>query len=125
VGQRAFAELVRRHTDHVDALINNAGVMSPNRQQTTDGYELNFAIHHLAPFALTSLLLPLLRSGRAPGGPGGTSLARVVNVNSAGHQTSLGGHRDPTLDFDDLQSGHGYDPFLAYSRSKLANLLFS
>jgi NAD(P)-dependent dehydrogenase (short-subunit alcohol dehydrogenase family) len=48
-----------------------------------------------------------------------------VNVNSAGHQASLGGHHNPRLDFNDLQSQHGYDPFLAYSRSKLANLLFS
>jgi NAD(P)-dependent dehydrogenase (short-subunit alcohol dehydrogenase family) len=124
-GQRAFAELVHRHTDHVDALINNAGVMSPHRDETIDGYELNFAIHHLAPFALTRLLLPLLKSGQMPDGPAGVNVARVVNVNSAGHQTSLGGHHDPILDFDDLQSRHGYDPFLAYSRSKLANLLFT
>lgn len=124
-GQHAFAELVRNQTDRVDALINNAGVMSPNRQQTSDGYELNFAVHHLAPHALTGLLLPLLRAARMPAGPGGVSLARVVNVNSAGHQTSLGGHHNLRLDFDDLQSHHDYDPFLAYSRSKLANLLFS
>src|SRR5262249_35086454 len=39
-GEQTFAELVRRHTDHVDALVNNAGVMSPHRQETTDGYEL-------------------------------------------------------------------------------------
>jgi NAD(P)-dependent dehydrogenase (short-subunit alcohol dehydrogenase family) len=124
-GQRAFANLVHRQTDHVDALINNAGVMHPKRQQTTDGYELNFAVHHLLPFALTSRLLPLLRAGRMPAGPGGVDLARLVNVNSAGHQTSLGGHHNPRLDFDDLQSLHSYDPFLAYSRSKLANLLFT
>lgn len=124
-GQRAFADLVIEQTDHIDALINNAGVMSPHRQQTSDGYELNFALHHVAPFALTGLLLPLLRAGKMPGGPAGVSLARVVNVSSAGHQASLGGHHNPELDFDDLQSQHGYDPFLVYSRSKLANLLFS
>lgn len=124
-GQRAFADFVSEQTDRIDALINNAGVMSKHRQQTSDGYELNFAIHHLAPFALTGLLLPLLRAGQVPEGPGALNLARVVNVNSAGHQASLGGHHNPRLDFDDLQSQHGYDPFLAYSRSKLANLLFS
>jgi NAD(P)-dependent dehydrogenase (short-subunit alcohol dehydrogenase family) len=70
-------------------------------------------------------MLPLLRAGRMPDGPGGVSPARVVNVNSAGHQSSLGGHHNPQLDFDDLQSQQRYDPFLAYSRSKLANLLFS
>jgi retinol dehydrogenase-12 len=106
-------------------LINNAGVMSPHGQLTGDGYELNFAVHHLAPYALTGILLPLLRHGEVSHGPGGVRHARVVNVNSAGHQTSLGGHHNPQLDFDDLQSEHGYDPFLAYSRSKLANLMFS
>jgi len=115
-GCRSFAEFVAAQTDHVAALINNAGVMSPRRVETADGLELNFAVHHLAPFVLTNALLPLLR--RFPA-------ARVVNVNSAGHQTSLGGHHNPTLDFDDLQSRRGYDPFLAYSRSKLANLLFT
>lgn len=124
-GRRAFADLVHECTDHVDALVNNAGVMSPDRRLTGDGHELNFAVHHLAPAALTGLLLPLLRAGRMPDGPDGACLARVVNVNSAGHQTSLGGHHDPRLDFDDLQARHGYDPFLAYSRSKLANLLFT
>jgi len=124
-GRRAFAVHVREHTDHVDALINNAGVMSPHRQLSDDGYELNFAVHHLAPYELTGLLLPLLRRGEVSDGPGGVRNARVVNGNSAGHQTSLGGHVDPQLDFTDLQSEHGYDPFLAYSRSKLANLLFT
>lgn len=124
-GRHAFAAHVREHTDHVDVLINNAGVMSPHRQLSDDGYELNFAVHHLAPYELTGLLLPLLRRGEVPQGPGGVRHARVVNVNSAGHQKSLGGDVNPELDFTDLQSEHGYDPFLVYSRSKLANLLFS
>ena len=106
-------------------LINCAGVIIPQRHTSVDGYELNFAVHHLAPFAITSRLLPLLLAGGVPAGPQGRPLARVVNVNSAGHQASLGGHHNPTLDFDDLQSERSYDPFLAYSRSKLANLLFT
>ncbi len=116
---------VAGHTDHIDVLINNAGVMSPDRRVSPDGHELNFAVHHLAPFAVTSRAMPLLRKGHVPGDPEGRDRPRVVNTNSAGHRHSLGGHVNPTLDFADLESEREYDPFLAYSRSKLANLLFT
>lgn len=101
--------------DHLDALVNNAGVMIPARQTTSEGAELNFAVHHLAPYSMTSKLLPLLARGSG----------RVVNVNSEGHRAPLFGGGPVRIDFDDLDSVHGYDPFLAYSRTKLANLLFS
>jgi NAD(P)-dependent dehydrogenase (short-subunit alcohol dehydrogenase family) len=101
--------------DHLDALVNNAGVMIPTRQATSEGVELNFAVHHLAPYSMTSKLLPLLARGAG----------RVVNVNSEGHRAPLFGGGSVRIDFDDLGSDHGYDPFLAYSRTKLANLLFS
>jgi NAD(P)-dependent dehydrogenase (short-subunit alcohol dehydrogenase family) len=100
-------------------------VMLLSRTTSPGGLELNFAVHHLAPFALTSRLLPLLRRGAVPHGPDDAALPRVVNVNSAGHQASLAGHINPELDFDDLQSSQHYEPFLAYSRSKLANMLFT
>jgi retinol dehydrogenase 12 len=64
---------------------------------------------------MTSKLLPLLAR----------DAARVVNVNSEGHRAPLFGGGAVRIDFDDLDSVHGYDPFLAYSRTKLANLLFS
>lgn len=102
-GWDTAAEWVSRRTDHLDVVINAAGVMLPDRRTTTEGIELNFAIHHLAPFALTSRLLSLLRRGAVPDGPDGASLPRVVNVNSAGHQASLAGHINPILDFEDLQ----------------------
>jgi NAD(P)-dependent dehydrogenase (short-subunit alcohol dehydrogenase family) len=105
---------VRDRVDHVDVLINNAGTMLPTRQVTQEGNELNFAIHHLAPYSMTSGLLPLLLRGQG----------RVVNVNSEGHRAALFGSGAIRLDFDDLNSERGYDPFVAYSRSKLANLLF-
>jgi NAD(P)-dependent dehydrogenase (short-subunit alcohol dehydrogenase family) len=124
-GWESASAWVNAHTDRLDVLINAAGVMLPSRTTTADDLELNFAVHHLAPFALTSRLLPLLRQGAVPHGPDDATLPRVVNVNSAGHQMSLAGHINPELDFDDLQSSRSYDPFLAYSRSKLANLLFS
>jgi NAD(P)-dependent dehydrogenase (short-subunit alcohol dehydrogenase family) len=101
--------------DHLDALVNNAGVMIPARQTTSEGAELNFAVHHLAPYSMTSKLLPLLARGAG----------RVVNVNSEGHRAPLFGGGAVRIDFDDLDGDHGYDPFLAYSRTKLANLLFS
>jgi len=101
--------------DHLDALVNNAGVMIPARQTTSEGAELNFAVHHLAPYSMTSKLLPLLARGAG----------RVVNVNSEGHRAPLFGGGAVRIDFDDLENGRGYDPFLAYSRTKLANLLFS
>jgi NAD(P)-dependent dehydrogenase (short-subunit alcohol dehydrogenase family) len=101
--------------DHLDALVNNAGVMIPTRQTTSEGVELNFAVHHLAPYSMTSKLLPLLARGAG----------RVVNVNSEGHRAPLLGGGSVRIDFDNLQSDHGYDPFLAYSRTKLASLLFS
>jgi NAD(P)-dependent dehydrogenase (short-subunit alcohol dehydrogenase family) len=99
----------------LDALVNNAGVMIPARQITSEGAELNFAVHHLAPYSMTSKLLPVLARGAG----------RVVNVNSEGHRAPLFGGGSVHIDFGDLGSDHGYDPFLAYSRTKLANLLFS
>ena len=106
---------VRAETDSIDTLVNNAGVMIPRRTLTEEGMELNFAVHHLAPFTTTSLLMPLLARGAG----------RVVNTNSEGHRAPLFGGGDIRLDFDDLQSAHRYSPYLAYSRSKLANLLFT
>lgn len=113
-GVDRVARQVHAATDHVDVLVNNAGVMLPTRQTTPDGMELNFAVHHLAPYSLTSRLLPLLR-------PAG----RVINVNSEGHRAPLRGGGPVHLDFGDLQGEKDYDPFMAYSRSKLANLLFT
>lgn len=101
--------------NHLDALVNNAGVMIPTRQTTSEGVELNFAVHHLAPYSMTSRLLPLLRAGSG----------RVVNVNSEGHRAPLFGGGPVRIDLDDLNMEHGYEPFLAYSRTKLANLLFT
>jgi NAD(P)-dependent dehydrogenase (short-subunit alcohol dehydrogenase family) len=124
-GCKRLVDDIARHTDHIDVLINNAGLMTPDRRISQDAHELNFAVHHLAPFAVTSRAMPLLRKGSVPGDPDGRDRPRVVNTNSAGHQYSLAGHVNPTLDFTDLESERDYDPFLAYSRSKLANLLFT
>jgi NAD(P)-dependent dehydrogenase (short-subunit alcohol dehydrogenase family) len=114
-GVAAVVREIREHTDHVDTLINNAGVMLPRRQVTGEGMEYNFAVHHLAPYTMTALLLPLLERGDG----------RIVNTNSEGHRTTMSGAGGIDLDFSDLQSERHYSMFLTYSRTKLANLLFT
>jgi NAD(P)-dependent dehydrogenase (short-subunit alcohol dehydrogenase family) len=90
-------------------LINNAGVIPQRREVTVDGLEMQLAVNYLAYFLLTGLLLPQLVAG-AP--------SRIVNVSS-------GAHSHASLDFDDLQAERDYRPKSAYSRSKLADILFS
>ncbi|GAA5053531.1 NAD(P)-dependent dehydrogenase (short-subunit alcohol dehydrogenase family) [Thermocatellispora tengchongensis] len=109
------AKEVHAAVGHIDTLVNNAGVMLPDRRTTAEGIELNLAVHHLAPWSMTGRLLPLLRRGDG----------RVVNVNSEGHRAPLRGPGPVLLDLGDLNSEHGYDPFLTYSRTKLANLMFT
>ncbi|MGD0798856.1 MAG: oxidoreductase [Acidobacteriaceae bacterium] len=113
VRQVAAAEAARGLP--LDLLINNAGVMAPKRrQQTADGFELQFGTNVLGHFALTALLLPALELA-AVGSP---RRPRVVTVASIAHK---GGH----LDFDDLQSAGHYSPMRAYRQSKLANLMLA
>lgn len=114
-GVETVADDIARHTDVVDTLINNAGVMVSGRKVTSEGIELNFAVHHLAPYSMTQHLLPLL--GRGDG--------RVVNTNSEGHRAALFYPGVIDIDFTDLQSERRYHTFVAYSRTKLANLLFT
>lgn len=114
-GVAAVAEEIASLTDRVDTLLNNAGVMLSHRRLTEEGVETNFAVHHLAPWSMTQQLLPLLRRGDG----------RIVNTNSEGHRAALFSAGSTALDFDDLQMERGYSTFLAYGRSKLANLLFT
>jgi NAD(P)-dependent dehydrogenase (short-subunit alcohol dehydrogenase family) len=94
--------------DHLDVLVNNAGVMMPPRTVTRDGRELQFATNHLGHFALTGLLLERLARGRD---------SRVVTVSSLEHRAGR-------IDFDDLASEREYQPRTAYRRSKFANAVF-
>lgn len=94
----------------IDLLVNNAGVMAiPTRQETEDGFELQFGSNYLGHFALCARLLPLLC---------GPQQARVVNLSSLAH-------RKGQIEFDDLQGRHAYRPWKAYAQSKLAMLLFA
>jgi NAD(P)-dependent dehydrogenase (short-subunit alcohol dehydrogenase family) len=97
--------------DHIDLLINNAGVMMTPKSTTKDGFELQFGTNHLGHFALTGRLLDRLLA--TPG-------SRVVTVSSAGHRFARAGIR-----FDDLQSERRYNRLVAYGQSKLANLMFT
>ncbi|MGW1788948.1 oxidoreductase [Streptomyces tubercidicus] len=94
--------------DRLDLLINNAGVMALPHRTTADGFEMQFGTNHLGHFALTGLLLPKLLA--TPG-------ARVVTVSSMLHALA-------DLDYSDLNSEHSYRRWIAYGRSKSANLLF-
>jgi NAD(P)-dependent dehydrogenase (short-subunit alcohol dehydrogenase family) len=107
--RRVAGEFRERH-GRLDVLVNNAGIIANERRLSPDGIELTFAVNHLAYFLLTHLLLDPLRAS-AP--------SRVVNVASDAHRIIKG------LDFDDLQGAARYNGFLAYARSKLANILFT
>ena len=97
----------------VDILINNAGVMSPpKRQETRDGFELQFGTNHLGHFALAGHLLPLLRAAES---------ARVVTVSSlAAAQRNL-----DCSDTGDVNALHSYKPMRSYGMAKLAQLMFA
>jgi retinol dehydrogenase 12 len=106
---RQAAQYLSDRYPRIHVLINNAGVIPRTREITVDGLEMQFAVNHLAYFLLTNLLLSRLEAG-AP--------SRIISVSS-------GAHTHATLDFDDLQSERGYDPRDVYSRTKLANILFT
>ena len=106
---REAADELKAAHQRIDLLINNAGVMYTDKDTTKDGFELQFGINHLGHFALTGLLLD-----RLAGRPG----ARVVTVSS-------NNHREGRINFDDLQSQHGYRRIAGYGQSKLANLMFT
>jgi NAD(P)-dependent dehydrogenase (short-subunit alcohol dehydrogenase family) len=106
---RDFATGIASERDHLDLLVNNAGVMAPPRRTTKDGFESQFGTNHLGHFALTGRLMATLLAASEP---------RVVTLSS-------GAHRMGTINFDDLQRERRYNNWLAYGQSKLANLIFA
>lgn len=108
----ALAERLKGSHDHLDVLINNAGVMTPPvRKTTADGFELQFGTNYLGHFALTAHLLPLLLRGQDP---------RVVTLSSIAARG-----KNVAINFDDLQAERSYKPMPVYSQSKLACLMFA
>ena len=106
---RALAATITERIDHLDVLINNAGIITTERVQTVDGFERTFAVNYLAPFALTNALLPLLRAS-AP--------SRVLCLTAAVEPIGR-------LPFKDLQREHHFGGLRAYSQSKKALAMYT
>lgn len=106
---RELAAEVLERCEHLDVLVNNAGLTLGELILTEDGIESTFAVNHLAPFLLTALLRERLEAS-AP--------TRVVTVASDAHK---GGK----IDFDDLSGQRAFSGWRAYCQSKLANILFT
>src|SRR5213592_1541560 len=105
---RGLAEKVLATHNRLDVLVNNAGLITPRFRLSEDGYELTFAVNHLAPFLLTNLLLDRLRAS-AP--------SRIVTVASQAHR---GAHLMPGM-----LGREDWSALKAYGRSKLCNILFT
>lgn len=107
---RAFVEEFKSQYNKLHILVNNAGLIIPERKLTEDGIESTFAINHLGYFLTTNLLLDLLKDS-AP--------SRIVNVSSEGHKI---GH----INFNDINyENNKYKSMNVYCDSKLANILFT
>lgn len=92
----------------LDVLINNAGIMVPPLEYTQDGFESQFGVNHLGPFALTSLLLDKIRA---------TANARIVSTASIAHKRGK-------INFNDIDAKKSYSTWARYGQSKIANLYF-
>ena len=108
---RNFVNKYIQNHSQLDVLINNAGIIMVPYGHTNDGFEKQLGTNHLGHFALTGLLLDVLKK---------TPKSRVVNVSSMAHKAGV-------MDFDNLlyENGKDYSPMKAYGRSKLSNLLFT
>jgi NAD(P)-dependent dehydrogenase (short-subunit alcohol dehydrogenase family) len=107
---RAAAAALASRGARVDVLVNNAGVYLREPARSPDGFELTFAVNHLAPFAFTHALLA---------SEAGAAVSRIVNVSSVAHTRGR-------IDLDDLSfERRGFDGYATYAASKLANVLFT
>lgn len=108
---RAFATKFKQNHSRIDVLLNNAGIMMSPYNLTKDGFESQIGTNHFGHFALTGLLLDILKK---------TPKSRVVNVSSMAHKGGV-------MNFENLmfEKGQGYGPMKAYGQSKLSNLLFT
>lgn len=108
---KSFAEQINDNYKKLDVLLNNAGIMTTPYFLTKDGFEGQMGTNHLGHFALTGLLLGLLKT---------TPNSRIISVSSAAHKAGK-------MDFENLLFNKGleYSPMKSYSRSKLSNLLFT
>jgi len=105
---RACADALLKDGRKLDVVIANAGVMAAPLGRTAEGFELQFGTNHLGHFVLVNRIAPLVPEG-----------GRIVIVASSGHRMAPFSLEDPNF----LRST--YDPWLAYGRSKTANILFA
>ena len=105
---RRANDIIRTHTDGLDGVVNNAGIMGPPQQQTAAGFELQFGTNHLGHFLLNFLTFDLITARNG----------RVVPVSSIVHRQA------PGINFDDPMFTQDYSPTKAYAQSKLANLMY-
>jgi NAD(P)-dependent dehydrogenase (short-subunit alcohol dehydrogenase family) len=105
---RACADLLLKKAEPFDVVIANAGVMATPFGHTADGFETQFGTNHLGHFVLVNRIAKLIRTG-----------GRLINLSSAGHRRSDVDLEDPNFERTP------YEPFLAYGRSKTANILFA
>lgn len=104
---RSFISRVKEKYKKIDVLVNNAGFISLDRQETKEGLERQFGINHVGHFLLTTELISMMDKG-----------SRIVNVASGAHKTGK-------IHFDDINLKKGYNVIKGYSQSKLANVLFT
>ena len=105
---RACADQLLARGDTLDVIIANAGVMATPFGKTADGFETQFGTNHLGHFVLVNRIANLIRTG-----------GRLINLSSAGHRYSNVDLEDPNFERTP------YEPFIAYGRSKTANILFA
>lgn len=105
---RACADKLLKKGEPFDVVIANAGVMATPFGQTLDGFETQFGTNHLGHFVFVNRIAPLIRAG-----------GRLINLSSAGHRYSNVDLQDPNFERTP------YEPFVAYGRSKTANILFA
>ena len=106
---RDFCDAFKQRFSRLDVLVNNAGVLPVQRQETKDGLEMAFGVNYIGHFLLTQSLLPLLKKAEN---------ARIVILGSVAYKTGK-------INFDDLGMEKGYTVAAAYSRAKLCDLLFT
>lgn len=104
--RRAAASIGETY-EKIDVMLNNAGVITTQRELTKEGLEMQFGVNHVGHFLLTMLLLQKLQKG-----------SRVIQVAS-------GAHKWGDIYFEDLSLEKSFRPFKAYGQSKLANVLFA
>ena len=105
---RNAAEVINQQAS-IDVLIHNAGIMVPPLERTDDGFESQFGVNHLGPFALNCLLLDKVRA---------TPHSRIISTSSVAHKSGR-------IMFDDIPAEQNYNAFARYAQSKIANLYFA